>query len=286
MSRSGRDDLRDADVPGGPGAELEDSRSMSGDVFDERIIALVEEMIAAWREAPDPPRVELLDETRAAWYNAGAAAVMWGWAARVMRMAEATLTLHRDGFDVEVSPLLRSMLEHAIALPWVADKRGAAYQTLARERANGWARFQAAQADGWPLEGEATALLETAVSIETDEDTFSEDTHLATFHRAQTYELGALYQAWLIETWSTHATLMSAEPYFDVDTDTRQGRLYRAVADRADNHRVSGGIAIAVHTALACYEKVHPDAFPGRLHGWEAAFEQIMADMKAAEIGA
>jgi CheY-specific phosphatase CheX len=36
--------------------------------------------------------------------DAGAAAVMWGWTARVMRTAEAALTLHRDGFDIEVAP--------------------------------------------------------------------------------------------------------------------------------------------------------------------------------------
>jgi hypothetical protein len=68
-----------------------------------------------------------------------------------------------------------------------------------------------------------------------------------------------------------------------VDEDTRRGRLYRAVAVGEDDHRVSGGIAIAVHTALASYERLHPDAFPGRLHEWESAFEKIMADIKAAK---
>ncbi len=111
---------------------------------------------------------------------------------------------------------MRSMLEHVIALHWVVDKRGPAAQALLRARANGYKKFEDAQTLGWQLEGEAAELLQRATTVETDDDTRGEDTHLVTLHRARTYKLISLYQAWLVETWSTHATFVSAEPYLDI----------------------------------------------------------------------
>jgi hypothetical protein len=253
---------------------------MMEDVYDRRLSALSEAMITAWQTAPTPPPITMPDDTRASRSDTGAAAVIWGWTARVMRMAEAALLLHRNGFDVEVAPLLRSMQDHAIALPWVVEKRGRAYQTLAREKANGWSRFQLAQERGWTLEGEAAELLRGAVEVETDQETFSENNLLKTLHRSEAYELGNLYQAWLLETWSTHATMVSAEPYFDVDPGTRQGRLFRAVNTTPNDHKVTGSIAIAIHTTLTCYEKLNENAFPGQLREWEAEFAEIMRDIK------
>ena len=253
---------------------------MVGSEIEARFIDLIEDMTAAWREAPNPQPVVMPDMTRASLSDAGAIAVIWGWTARVMRMAESALLLHREGFDTELAPLVRSMLEHAIALPWVADKRGRAYQTLARERADGWSRFKAAQTDAWTLEGEAAALLESAIHVETDEDTHSENTLLRTLHRAQTYNLEPLYQAWLLETWSTHATMTSAEPYFDVDPETLRGTLNRTGSGAPAGYQISGGIAIAVHTSLASYEKVDAAAYPRRLNEWETTFEQIMSDIR------
>jgi hypothetical protein len=173
-----------------------------------------------------------------------------------------------------------SQAQTTIALPWVADRRGRAYQALARERADGWSRFEAAQTDAWTLEGEAAVLLESAMVVETDENTYSENTLLKTLHRAQTYGLEPLYQAWLLETWSTHATMMSAEAYFDVDPETLRGTLNRTGSFDPPGYRVIGSVAIAVHTALTNYEKGHQGAFPGRLHEWEITFEQIMSDIR------
>jgi hypothetical protein len=250
---------------------------MASGSADEDLVALAGAMIAAWRIAPNPPPTALPDNTRTSRAHAGAVAVAWGWTARVVRMAEAALQLHRDGFDVEVAPILRSMLDHAIALCWVADQRGTAYQTLAREKADGWDRFQRAQAKGWTLEGEAAALLAAATTVETDPDTLTEDTMLKTFNRAQRYDLGELYQAWMIETWSTHATLISADPYADVDPSTSKGRLYRAVAPADGDVRVAGAVVTALHTALAVYETIDANAFPGRMSEWNAEADRIMA---------
>lgn len=249
---------------------------------EQRLIELIEDMVASWRTAPEPPSVVLPDHSRSSLSEAGAAAVIWGWTARVVRMAEATLSIHREGFTTEAAPMLRSMLEHTIALPWLVDKRGAAFQTLARERADNWARFKAAQTDDWTLEGESAALLEAARTVETDTDTLSQNVNLKTAHRAQSYGLGTVLQAWLYETWFAHATLQSAEPYFDVDPTKFQGRLFRTVASEDSDHRVVGGSAIAVLTALGSYADFDPNAFPGKMAHWEATFAQIMADRRRA----
>lgn len=140
-------------------------------------------MIATWKTAPAPAPVPIGDGSRAALSEIGAVEVMWGWTARVVRMAEAALLLERHGFDSEVSPIIRSMVEHAIALPWVLDHRGRAYQALARQRAHSMEIFKKVQTPGWPLTDEAAELLEKAITIETDEDTRSEDLNLATSHR-------------------------------------------------------------------------------------------------------
>lgn len=89
-----------------------------------------------------------------------------------------------------------------------------------------------------------------------------------------------LYQAWLLETWTTHATMMSAEPYFEADTVNFRARLDRVARLDPSGCRVVGGIAVAVHTSLASYEKAHPAAFPGRLQAWEKRLERIMTDVR------
>ncbi|GAA5161367.1 DUF5677 domain-containing protein [Ornithinimicrobium tianjinense] len=241
---------------------------------NERLSYLARQLIADWEKAPGPPTMALPDGSRASGAQVDAVNITWGWTARIVRTGEAALLLSDHAFHVEASPLLRSMLEHAIALRWVVDKRGSAAQALLRDRANGYSRFQAAQHSGWRLEGEAAERLERAIAVETDDDTRIEDRHLATLHRARTYGLMNLYQAWLIETWSTHATFVSAEPYFDVD-DAARGRLHRVPEWEVNS--VPGGVAITLHSALACYESMVPEAFSGRLETRQNEFEQIMS---------
>jgi hypothetical protein len=130
-------------------------RAVIDPALDAQFIALAEEMIAAWDVVPQPARVGLRDYSRASLSEVGAVAVAWGWTTRVVRTAQAALLLHRDGFDSELTPLLRSMLEHSIAIQWVVDRKSPAYQTLAREKADGWATFAKAQETGWTLEGAA-----------------------------------------------------------------------------------------------------------------------------------
>jgi hypothetical protein len=236
--------------------------------LDRQFVELCEEMIEAWCHAPVPERLKVAQISRANLSDVGAITVVWGWTARVARTAEATLSLHREGFDVEAAPLVRSMLEHAIAIFWLVDKRGPAYQALARARALSWQKFKQAQATGRKLDVEKAELLERAVTVETDDDTLSKDYLLSTAHRAVAYNLGLFYQAWLIETWGTHATMLSAEPYFTFSDSLEEGtatvtRLHHV--PRNTERETAAATVTALHAALTGYEQAVPDAFSGRL---------------------
>ena len=76
-------------------------------------------------------------------------------------------------------------------------------------------------------------------------------------------------------------SIPGARPFFEVYGRTYKGKLFRNVRPEPPGYRISGGMVIAVHTSLVNYEKLHPEAFPGRLKEWETAFERIMTDIKA-----
>jgi hypothetical protein len=152
--------------------------------------------------------------------------VIWAWTNRVVRTAQAALVLHDGDFDVEASPLRRTLLEHAIAIHWLADKRGPAYQALARARSLNMQKLKSAQEAGWQLNEEQQRLLDEAIAIETDPDTLSEDTFLHAKQRAEAYGLGSIHQGWVIETWTSHRSLMSALPYYEHQEDSLDTTLY------------------------------------------------------------
>jgi hypothetical protein len=172
---------------------------MSDPDLEQRFAAICNEMIAAWKAAPPPEKLELRDDSRASRSDGGAVAVIWGWTARVARTAEAVLRLHQDRFDVEAAPMVRTMLEHSVAIWWMSDKRGVAYQALVRARSSSMKLFEKAQNGGWELHSEMAQLLSEAISIETDADTMSGDYLLAAQRRADEYGFGATHQAWLID---------------------------------------------------------------------------------------
>ena len=54
-----------------------------------------------------------------------------GWYVRCHRTAHALLVLHEEGFDGEASPLSRTLVEHSIALRWLAAEGDKILPTLA-----------------------------------------------------------------------------------------------------------------------------------------------------------
>jgi hypothetical protein len=207
--------------------------------------------------------------------------VIWAWTNRVVRTAEAALTLHDAEFDVEASPLRRTLMEHAVAIHWLADKRGPAYQALVRARSLNMRNLERAQDAGWQLNAEQQQLLDEAIAIETDEDTLSEDNLIHAKQRAEAYGLGSVHQGWVIETWTSHPSLMSALPYYEHHDESLDTDLYPFPKPMARAALMS--VAVALHIALTGYERLVPDAFAGQLADWGARLEALAVRLRADE---
>lgn len=246
--------------------------------LDGKFAALAQEMIAAWATAPAPAGIRLPDTSRASLSEVGALTVVWGWTTRVVRTAEAVLLLHDAKLDVEGAPLVRSMLEHAIAIWWIADKRGVGYQALVRARARSMELLDRAQATGWQLADEAQQLLQAGISIETDDDTKAGDYLLNAQPRAVEYGLGSFHQAWLIETWTSHASLMSAQAYFTYDDAAQTTTRLRHHAEETGRSTLAA-VCSTLHAAFTGYEQAVPNAFEGQLADWQAGFEQLADEL-------
>ena len=177
------------------------------------------EMVARFREAPMPSPLPDSEASRAFLAAEEAIAVMYGWTNRVMRTGEAVLRMDADGFAAEASPLLRSMLEHVIALHWIKEQPDDAFQSLWRAWQKEASKFQEAEAADWELDDEVVALIGALLAVETDESSKRVDNLLNTRHRAEKYGLGILYRSWLIETWTSHATYLSAKAYYEVEDE-------------------------------------------------------------------
>lgn len=248
---------------------------------DEAFEELLDKMRAAWRGAPAPERMRLPEVTPGALADVDAVAVIHGWMARVARLGEAALVLVKTGYDVETSALVRSMIEHAIALWWMEDQRGVALQALVRQRGAEYERLKHAQAEGWELDEEGREVLERAINIETDEETRNVDYLLATAHQASHYRLVGLYQGWLVETWSTHPSIASAKPYFIYDA--HGGNIQLAWQPRDQGRRTLATVTVATLTALRAYDGMLPgQPLAEQLEDWE---QQLQGLLRPAEQG-
>lgn len=180
---------------------------------------LVGEMVDLFRAAPTPRPLPDAATSRAFLASQEAVAVMYGWTNRVLRTGEAVLLMDANGFAAEASPLLRSMFEHVIALHWIRDQPEDAFQSLWRAWQMELAKFQDAEVPGWKLADEAVAVIDDLLSVETDGSSRRVDYLLRTRHRAMKYGLGFFYRSWLIETWTSHATYLSAKAYYEVEDE-------------------------------------------------------------------
>jgi hypothetical protein len=110
-------------------------------------------------------------------------------------------------------------------------------------------------------------------------DSVAGDYLLHAQQRAVEYQFGAFHQAWLVESWTSHATLMSAQAYFTMVDEEATTELHPVPKD--DQRRTLAAVTSALHAALTGYERVVPDAFAGRLADWHARFEELAVPLKA-----
>ncbi len=249
---------------------------MASTVVTQGFITIFDEMRGAWRAAPGPQPLLLEDDSLAQSAEAGAIVVAFGWMARLVRTGEAVLLLGDNGYREESAPLVRSMIEHCIGLSWLVDQRGPAFQVLLRMRAESLRRFQAAQESGWTLEGpEAQELLQRAIDVETDDETRFLDRFAAVRTQAAHYGLGSFYQGWLIESSSSHASLDSAQPYYEQTSELSVSLRATPEARFIEREAI---VVSSVHAALVAYNQIVQSAsLADQLNSWLLRLQELGA---------
>ena len=138
-----------------------------------------------------------------------------GWYQRCHRGVEALRLLAASGYTEEASPLRRSIIEHAVALRWLAAEGEGIGDTVAlrhgedvkyirdRVEAAGWCSVDLKQMD------------EVIASVRADIRDDSKNYLMNFTQRAEEYGEGHELLAWLGECARSHATFESAVCYFD-----------------------------------------------------------------------
>ncbi|WP_300682827.1 DUF5677 domain-containing protein [Nocardioides sp.] len=224
---------------------------------DDECRAVFEEMLARFRDLPAPETgpVDLTSFSDVA--GVEALLVAYGWTARVVRTAHAAIRLDSDGFATEASPMVRSMAEHLIALHWVTEQRGDAFQALLRAWQHELSRFKEAESAGWKLDPDIIKAVDELRSLETDKASLPADALARTRHAAERYGLGVVYRAWLVESWTSHASYMSAKTYYDYDPTAALEFTLRG-DDPSRPSDVTSICTAMTHAALGVYSRMLP----------------------------
>lgn len=184
-------------------------------------VRIFEDLVTLVESAPSPPRRPTGEWTRKDQAEAHAVAVAWGWLIRLKRTGEAALQLEKSGYGTEAAPLVRSVVEHAIRLPWAADLgRHEFVEILIRMRRWSMERTIEAAKAGWPLSDDQR------LQIRDLQDEAAEDfKHLDKFMQLTEVvkddpeQFAGLYQLWLMETQEAHPSLISSASYREQSED-------------------------------------------------------------------
>lgn len=143
-----------------------------------------------------------------------------GWYLRCHRGVESILLLDQAGYSEEASPLRRSVIEHCIALRWVAAEGDAVLDTIARGHArDSRKRGDAASQAGWTsVDMEYIESVTTEINPEKREK--RNDNLLAFAHRLVAYGDKHSLPGYLAECARAHPGYESAIAYVDVDDAT------------------------------------------------------------------
>ncbi|MDQ4043996.1 MAG: DUF5677 domain-containing protein [Chloroflexota bacterium] len=149
--------------------------------------------------------------------GARAAAVGVAWAIRVVRTATAIAELHRLGLGEAASPMVRSVMEHAVSMLWLVERRDEAVKAIeyAHRRHQRLLR-DSALGHGWDLsdlDGEmATAPLDLAMVKP------EEWPRMKAFEQRMTDPtVRSWYPAYRVESGTSHASYLSGAVYVRED---------------------------------------------------------------------
>lgn len=142
--------------------------------------------------------------------------VAYGWFMRCHRGIQAVLLLEEEGFQVEAAPIRRSVLEHIVALKWLAAQGSVVADILRRGASNdARKRKEAVQNAGWTS---VDLDLFDAV-IQDGEDLDRHQDHLLQFRaRCDRFGTSGDMVQYLAETAQSHPGWQSASPYINVSS--------------------------------------------------------------------
>lgn len=150
--------------------------------------------------------------------------VAHGWYMRCHRGVEAVLMLEQVKFQVEAAPIRRSVLEHAVALKWLAGQGGVVADILRRGAAHDATKRKAAiQAADWTSVDVQLfdAIIQDGQGLDPQHDTL-----LSFKHRCDRYGNDHDWVMYLTETTQSHPCWESAAPYL-VDASGKGRPLYQ-----------------------------------------------------------
>ena len=182
-----------------------------------------------------------------------------GWYLRVQRGGQSVFLLNDHGYIGEAAPLRRSMLEHTVALSWLAADGDSVGETLKSGHGSSVAKIRQALADAdWPDLSRMDAALATTLGAD-----HSNDYLLHAVHRIKKYGTPHDLTQYLAETQQSHPTYESAIAYYDIRSKEMLGKPHSTLDP-------SG--FCAVHLALA-------------LSYFMSLFDPVPIEAELAEIG-
>lgn len=137
-----------------------------------------------------------------------------GWYQRVRRSCEALIGLDELGHGAEAAPIRRTIIEHSVALRWLADEGDGVLDAMALEHADRAKRIKkATRAANWTSVDQHEIQ---AVIDEIDEESRDHTMEKFKYFSEQNKDQGVL-AAYLAEVGRTHATYQSAVDYIELD---------------------------------------------------------------------
>jgi hypothetical protein len=142
------------------------------------------------------------------------------WYLRCHSGVQAILALERNGYSEEAAPIRRSIIEHVLALKWLAVEGNAVVDPLAGGHAyDVKKRIDAVSAVGWESV-DLDDMQEIINEIEGRPRDASMDGQLQFTERAKTYGDGHEMPGYLAELGKTHPCYESAVAYCDISSGT------------------------------------------------------------------
>lgn len=148
--------------------------------------------------------------------------VAHGWYMRCHRGVEAVLLLEQARFQVEAAPIRRSILEHVVALKWLAGQGAVVADILRRGAAHDATKRKAAiQAANWTSVDEQLfdAVIQDGQGLDPQHDTL-----LSFKHRCDRFGTPHDWAMYLTETTQSHPCWESAVPYLNKGSGTPRAR--------------------------------------------------------------